>query len=108
MLEVDWTRVKGKAKLVKVYALLGDSKLQENPQFQKLAARHEQMLEAYRTQKWDQALRLIDLLLKDELSHGMKNLYLLYQESAVFFKERPFDEKWDSVGSLKRHGVSGY
>ena len=51
-LEADLIRVKGKIKPAHIYALLGGPELKKSEDFKRLAACHQNMLEAYRDKNW--------------------------------------------------------
>ncbi len=87
-LQLDLIQVKGQSVGVAIYALLGDSDLASNPEFVAIREKHHAMMEAYRTQHWDDA----DALLKECRTLNDSEfdmLYDLYQERIEYYREVP-------------------
>ncbi|MDP3919753.1 MAG: adenylate/guanylate cyclase domain-containing protein [Candidatus Omnitrophota bacterium] len=96
--EVDLIRVKGKKVPVHIFALLGDSTMKEADWFQTLIRNHGEMLTAYRGQRWNDALKLIDECWKwDTPRTRLQILYNLYQERIRFYQAHPPGTDWDGV-----------
>jgi adenylate cyclase len=96
-LELDLVAVKGKREAVRIYALLGDEAMAQSPGFVAHAARHDQMLRAYRAQKWESALAALAECRSYE--PGLQELYAVYEGRIRFFAANPPDEGWDGVFS---------
>ncbi len=95
-LEIDLITVKGKTLPVRIYALLGDSLLNAENSFRELQAKHNRMLEAYRTQCWDDARRLIEECRKLETpALRLQALYALYRERIELYEANPPGKEWD-------------
>jgi adenylate cyclase len=96
-IELDLIKVKGKTRPVHIFTLLGEPKVAASPEFQALAARHEEFLAAYRGQKWDDA----DRLMKEARALGepwhLGKFYDLYVERLAAFRAEPPDANWDGV-----------
>ncbi|MFY8107307.1 MAG: adenylate/guanylate cyclase domain-containing protein, partial [Elstera sp.] len=97
LLEVDLIQVKGKTVPVRIFTLIGDSALKASPNFQTLTEVHERLLSAYRGQRWDEAMRLIDECRR--LSEGLSSqpLYETYVERIQEFLASPPPADWDGV-----------
>ncbi|HZD53545.1 MAG TPA: adenylate/guanylate cyclase domain-containing protein, partial [Woeseiaceae bacterium] len=80
-LELDVTRVKGKSRAVRIYALLGDEGLATDPSFRELASVHANMLEACREGEWMRAQECVDRLRSMDMARELDllTLYELYQ-----------------------------
>lgn len=96
-LELDFIRVKGKSKPVRIYGLVGDSQIALTDEFQQLRELHEALMEAYRNQQWEQAATASERCLDKSNSFGLKGLYQLYIERIEAFRQMPPSENWDGV-----------
>ena len=113
-LELDLITVKGKTQPTRVYALLGDETLKNDPDFQALNGRHQAMIEAYRGQAWRRARELVDecralsdsrLVTLHDLYRAFSDsrlvtlydLYDLYEERIEDYAENPPGADWDGV-----------
>lgn len=95
-LELDLITVKGKTKPVRIFAVLGDPGFGTNEEFLALATHHEQMLEAYRSRRWDEALALIGQCLELDMKRTrLRVLYALYTERIDAFRAHPPSADWD-------------
>lgn len=94
-LELDLIRVKGKTRPVHIYVLLGDEKLAESEEFKKHRAAHEAMIKAYRSQKWDEAEKLIEECRGCDLK--LPKLYDLYTSRIDAYKADSPGPDWDGV-----------
>ncbi|KJV08877.1 hypothetical protein VZ95_14965 [Elstera litoralis] len=97
MLEVDLIQVKGKTVPVRIFTLIGDFALKGSGNFQRLTEVHERLLAAYRGQRWDEAMALIDEC--RQLSDGLSSqpLYNTYVERIEEFRINPLPADWDGV-----------
>ncbi|MEZ0226358.1 MAG: CHASE2 domain-containing protein [Alphaproteobacteria bacterium] len=98
-LELDLLTVKGRTEPERIYTLLGDEAFAKTAEFQDFAARHARMLEAYRAQKWDEAIKLGEecAALKPELA----GLYQLYAGRIAHYKQEPPVPGWAGVWVAK-------
>ncbi len=98
-LELDLIAVKGKEEAVHIFCLLGDSELKNQAEFQTLQAKHEKMIETYRSQKWEEARSLMAecRVLDDFLVNPLDVLYDMYEERISDYVENPPAEDWDGV-----------
>jgi adenylate cyclase len=94
-LELDLIAVKGKRKAVRVFALLGTPEVAASEAFDRLRARHLTMLEAYRRQRWDEALALLTEC--RPLDDRLDDLYDVYQARITAMKQEPPGPGWDGV-----------
>ena len=97
VLELDLIRVKGKALASRIYALIGLPKLARNEAFRKLSGLHNDMLAAYRGQRWREAREQIVRCRTAGARHGLNSLYDLYQQRIAEFEATPPPHDWDGV-----------
>ncbi len=95
---LDLIRVKGKAKPVQVFELIGTLETKFTDQFLEMLDWFNQGLIAYRLREWDDALaafkRCLYLVPNDRPSQ-------IYVDRCVYFKENPPPDNWDGVWVLK-------
>ncbi len=94
-LELDLIAVKGKSEAVTVYGLLGDVEAAERPSFQDLARQHQDMLAAYRDQRWQEARELMEAC--SALDPSLNTLYDVYRDRIGQYEETPPGRNWDGV-----------
>ncbi len=95
MIELDLIRVKGKLVPAHIFTLLGDEAVAADPEFKKLEEWNAKMIEAYRSQKWDELEAAIAECRK--LSFGLGKFYDLYQARLEEGRANPPGESWDGV-----------
>ena len=95
VLELDRVTVKGRARPVRIYAVLGGLDDAASERHQRLVAGQARMLDAYRGQRWDEAERELDgcLVLEPKLTQ----LYGLYRRRIALFRQQPPPPGWDGV-----------
>ena len=97
-LEVDLIRVKGKTKPVKIFALLGDAGLENQPLFREVRGHFEKMLAAYRSQRWEEAGKALENCRRITLPGiDLGVLYELYVSRILSYKINPPALNWDGV-----------
>jgi adenylate cyclase len=96
LLELDRVRVKGKAKPVTIYTVLGDAAVAAEAWFAEVADLHATMLMAYRGQDWAAATAVI-LRARAAAGGRLDGLYELYRERIAAWREKPPPEDWDGV-----------
>ena len=94
-LELDLIAVKGKHEAVRIYGLLGDASMAENPEFRDLAEQHEALLKAYRAQNWDDTRRLAETC--TNLAPHLEDLYDVYRDRIGHYERNPPGKNWDGV-----------
>lgn len=94
-LELDLIAVKGKSEAVTVYGLLGDAEDAEQPSFQELARQHQDMLAAYRNQRWQEARELMEAC--SALDPSLNKLYDVYRDRIGQHEKTPPGRNWDGV-----------
>jgi class 3 adenylate cyclase len=94
-LELDLIAVKGKRQAVRIFALLGEPEMAASAAFARLQARHLEMLEAYRRQRWDEAAGLLAEC--RALDDRLDDLYDVYQTRIHAMKLDPPGPGWDGV-----------
>ncbi len=93
--ELDLIAVKGKAEAVRIHALLGSPLLSEEPYFRHFAEDHAAMIEAYRSQDWEEAEHKIAEC--RALMPALGPLYDMFQERIAEFRASPPGADWDGV-----------
>lgn len=96
MLEVDYIRVKGKDKPVRIYALIGDAQKAADPTYQAWIIAHEKVLAAYRFCAWEECLQKIEEARRLADKNCMA-LYDLYKVRVAEMKEKPPQTGWDGI-----------
>ena len=94
-IELDLIKVKGKNEAVRIFGLLGEPALCQDPTFQALAERHAAMLEAYRGQRWAEARELAAEC--RQLDGEIGGLYDLYDERFDDYEANPPGDDWDGI-----------
>ncbi len=102
VLELDLIKVKGKVHAVRIFTLLGESDVAEQGWFKELKLRHDAMLTAYRTQKWDEALAEIAACRRilggrTGLAAELTGYYDIVIERIDDFRANPPPADWDGV-----------
>lgn len=95
--ELDAIKVKGKSQAVTIYALLGDEHVAENQEFRTLKRIHQQMLDAYRAQQFETAMKKLKELRIICEPFGLDGLYDLYEERLDEYIANPPGAEWDGV-----------
>jgi adenylate cyclase len=95
-LELDLIRVKGKARPVRIYALLGDGRVAETAAFAALKADHDAMLAAYRERRWQEALDHVEVC-RAQAPPLMLGCYALYEKRCADCAADPPPADWDAV-----------
>lgn len=90
--ELDFIRVKGKMKPVRIFELLGP--VEQSVVFQDLKARFATALEAYRDARWQQAIQLFSELRRDYPEDGPSGVFL---ERCQEYLTEPPQGVWDGV-----------
>ena len=94
-LEVDLIAVKGREEAERIFTLRDNSGTKDKADFQALAARHQEMLQAYRAQDWPAARRLLDAC--TQLAPDLDALYDVYRVRIGYFQLHPPGETWEGV-----------
>ena len=95
VIELDLIAVKGKTEATRIFTLLGDAEMKASSEHKTLAARHDDMLKAYRDQQWDQARALIKEC--SALDGSLEPLYEIYAERLEEYSKNPPGPDWDGV-----------
>ncbi|MBM3518065.1 MAG: adenylate/guanylate cyclase domain-containing protein [Alphaproteobacteria bacterium] len=94
-IELDLIAVKGKREGVHIFALLGDEQMRASNRFTVLAARHGDMLAAYRGREFAKARELVKEC--RALDGTLTTLYDLYDERVETYLADPPPPDWDGV-----------
>jgi adenylate cyclase len=98
-IELDLLAVKGRVEPERVYALLGAPEEAKSEAFAAFAAKHEQMLEAYRGSRWGEAMMLTEDC--EKLRPDLAQLYKLYRDRIAAYKQTPPPAGWNGVWVAK-------
>jgi adenylate cyclase len=98
-IEIDLLAVKGRAEAERVYALLGDPALAQDEAFKGFAARHGEMLAAYRAQDWAGAERLAGDCVQQRPE--LATLYELYKTRINAYRKEPPPAGWKGAWVAK-------
>lgn len=99
-LELDLTRVVGKETPVRIFTLVGDEKLAVDGAFEKFRTHHDDMLAAYRSMAWSEALDRIDTceaLGREIEAMDFTALYAMFRARIIQMHKIPPKEDWDAV-----------
>jgi adenylate cyclase len=80
---------------VRIFALLGAPEMAASAAFAMLRGRHLAMLEAYRRQRWDEALKVLAEC--RALDDRLDDLYDVYETRIRAMKMDPPGPDWDGV-----------
>ena len=98
LLEFDLLRVVGKTQPARIFGLLGDATMAADARFATLRERHAAFLVAYRQQRWDEALRLLEECLQlDTERTRLRVYYQRYRERITACQAQPPGADWDGV-----------
>ena len=96
-IELDLIAVKGKVEAVRIFSLLGDTTVAESAEYKAVFAAHSAMLEAYRSQHWEQAKELVAKTRELGAQYKLDVLCDLYDERIDAYMESPPPADWDGV-----------
>jgi adenylate cyclase len=102
--EVDLVRVKGKSQPVRVYELLARSGASLSPEQEKAVAFHAAGLEAYREQRWDEAVDLFEQALAAWPEDGPSRTMAARCRK---FTEAPPPGEWDGIFEQTLESLKG-
>lgn len=95
--ELDLLQVKGKTEPERVFALMGDQDLASNSEFTAFKAKHDDMITAYRSQKFDDAIAMAEALKADEMAKDIAKFYDLMMDRSKAYKESPPPKEWTGI-----------
>jgi len=96
--ELDFIQVKGKTSGTRIFALLGDEDMAVDPAFIAYKEQIDHMLDVYKSQDWDGAVKEIDKT--RELGKDFdidETFYELYMDRIADYRENPPSVDWDGV-----------
>ncbi|MBL4691772.1 MAG: adenylate/guanylate cyclase domain-containing protein [Magnetovibrio sp.] len=97
-IELDFIQVKGKTSGTRIFALVGGEDMAQTDSLLAYKAKVDEMLDTYKSQNWDGALKLVDEA--RELGQDFdvdETFYELYINRIADYKENPPAKDWDGV-----------
>ena len=94
-IEIDLIRVKGKARPVRIFHLVGDEAYAATDAFKRMSAFHDDLLRAYRARDWDAAEAALTRC--REAAVSLAPLYALYAQRIAAFRVKPPAADWGGV-----------
>jgi adenylate cyclase len=95
MIELDLIALKGKQEAVKIFALMGDETMTEDPDFKETHRLISGLLDHYLNRNWDAAFEKTEELIAR--SRHLVKFAKLYQDRISAFRLTPPPEDWDGV-----------
>lgn len=104
-IDLDYIQVKGKTEGIYIYSLMGDLDVKKSPDFINLQGKVHEAIEAYRSQRFDEALEMFkEIRTLGDAEHKPWNLTVtldilcdLYDERIAEYKVTPPAADWDGV-----------
>lgn len=96
-IELDNIQVKGKTVGLKIYALMGDEEVAQDPEFIKVKDAVHDMIATYLTKDWDKADEQIALTKKIGEPYKLDVLCELYEARVAAYRLDPPPDDWDGV-----------
>ncbi|UFZ01660.1 adenylate/guanylate cyclase domain-containing protein [Bradyrhizobium ontarionense] len=100
ILELDFIMVKGKTEPEVIYAIAGRDDVMFSERFQRLRNLTIEMLAAYRSRDWDEALAAIARGRKSDEAKELTKLYDLYEERIRAYQQTPPPDNWNGAHAL--------
>ncbi|BAM92691.1 putative adenylate/guanylyl cyclase with a CHASE2 domain [Bradyrhizobium oligotrophicum S58] len=100
ILELDFIMVKGKTEPEVIYAITGREDVMHSERFQLLRNLTIEMLAAYRSCDWDEALAAIARGRKKDEAHDLAKLYDLYEVRIRAYQQNPPPADWNGAHAL--------
>ena len=99
-LEIDKVKLKNKTRSVAVFALAGDAAYASSEEFERLNARHEEILAAYRTRRFAAATQMAADAAKFAPLE-IQGLYYYYEKRFAELAERDLPDAWAPMIALE-------
>ncbi|MGJ5205782.1 CHASE2 domain-containing protein [Bradyrhizobium sp. HKCCYLR20261] len=100
ILELDFIMVKGKSEPEVIYAITGREDVMYSERFQLLRNLTIEMLAAYRSRDWDEALAAIARGRKKDEAKELAKLFDLYEERIRAYQQSPPPDNWNGAHAL--------
>ncbi|MGJ5175740.1 CHASE2 domain-containing protein [Bradyrhizobium oligotrophicum] len=100
ILELDFIMVKGKTEPEVIYAITGRQDVMHSERFQLLRNLTIEMLAAYRSRDWDEALAAIARGRKNDEARELAKLYDLYEARIRSYRQDPPPDDWNGAHAL--------
>ncbi|CCD86176.1 putative adenylate/guanylyl cyclase with a CHASE2 domain [Bradyrhizobium sp. ORS 285] len=100
ILELDFIMVKGKTEPEVIYAITGREDVMYSERFQLLRNLTIEMLAAYRSRDWDEALAAIARGRKKDEAKELAKLFDLYEERIRAYQQNPPPDNWNGAHAL--------
>jgi adenylate cyclase len=100
ILELDFIMVKGKSEPEVIYAIAGRKDVMLSERFQRLRNLTIEMLAAYRSRDWDEALAAIARGRMTDEAHELSRFYDLYEARIRDYQANPPPDDWSGAHAL--------
>jgi adenylate cyclase len=100
ILELDFIMVKGKTEPEVIYAIAGREDVMQSERFQLLRNLTIEMLAAYRSRDWDEALAAIARGRKKDEAKELAKLFDLYEARIRAYQQNPPPDDWNGAHAL--------
>ncbi len=100
IIELDFIMVKGKSEPEVIYAIAGREEIMHSEHFQRLRNLTIEMLAAYRSQDWEEALAAIARGRRSDEAYTLARLYDLYEARIHDYQANPPAEDWSGAHAL--------
>ncbi|XUM24096.1 CHASE2 domain-containing protein [Bradyrhizobium oligotrophicum S58] len=100
ILELDFIMVKGKSEPEVIYAITGREDVMYSERFQLLRNLTIEMLAAYRSRDWDEALAAIARGRRNDEAKELAKLYDLYEARIRAYQQDPPPDDWNGAYAL--------
>jgi len=102
VLELDVVLVKGKSEPIRIYALVGDERTANRPDFIRLQSFHNDLLQCYRGQQWGAARKLAQECRALASEFGLRRVYKKFLQRIDSNEHRQLPSNWDGIHVAER------
>ncbi len=95
-IELDLIQVKGKTVPVRIFALIGNTEVQNSKWFNEFSSVHAELISEYRNQNWENAT-LLSQKARQVAGEKYDGLYDLFDERIAEYQINTPGEDWDGV-----------
>ncbi len=103
ILEIDKIRVAGKREPTRVYTLVGDARLRETAEFQRIETNLRALLDAFQAGRFDEAATALAACRSDPDAYSLGSVYGLYDSRIESLRQLRLDAGWDGTTDMVKH-----